>query len=83
MSCSVFARVIVALLAEAETPELEHLWVITNDQPCTAGERWKGEDGQHSETNEEHRYADEHNRHPRRKIESEFGPRSVQRRIDR
>ena len=36
LMCSVFARVIVALLAEAEAPQLKHLWVFTDDQPCTA-----------------------------------------------
>lgn len=31
--CSVFARVIVGLLTEAQPPELEHLRVFTNDEP--------------------------------------------------
>jgi hypothetical protein len=29
--CSVFARVIVALLVEAQAPELKHLWVFADD----------------------------------------------------
>ena len=35
-NCSVFARVIVGLLVEAKAPELEHLWVFADDQPCAA-----------------------------------------------
>jgi len=83
LNCSVFARVIIALLAETETPELEHLWVVANDEPSTAGQRWKGQDCQHSEPNEENRYADEYDRHPCCKIETKLGSRSIQRLIDR
>jgi hypothetical protein len=42
LSCSVFARIIVALLAEAEAPELEHLWVIADDEPRAACKSWEG-----------------------------------------
>ena len=66
--CSVFARVIVALLAEAEAPQLKHLWVFTDDQPCAARECWKAKDCQHSETDEENRHADKHDGHPCREV---------------
>jgi hypothetical protein len=81
--CSVFARVIVGLLVEAEAPESEHLWVFTDDEPCTNRERRKGHHRQQAKPNEENRYADEYDRHLSCKIEAKFGSRSIQRLIDR
>ena len=66
--CSAFARVIVALLAEAEAPQLKHLWVFADDQPCAARECWKTQDRQHSEPDEENRHADKHDGHPCREV---------------
>src|SRR5580698_7474810 len=43
LSCSLFARVIVALLVEAQAPELKHLWVFANDEPCADCEAGKGQ----------------------------------------
>src|SRR5271168_5582587 len=83
LSCSVFARVIVGLLVEAEAPELEHLWVFTNDEPRAHGKRGEGEHRQETKPNEENRYADEYDRHPCCKIETKLGSRSIQRLIDR
>src|SRR5260370_35465631 len=40
-NCSVFTRVIVALLVEAQAPELKHLRVFANDKPCGDSECWK------------------------------------------
>jgi hypothetical protein len=53
--CSVFARVIVGLLVEAEAPELEHLWVFADDEPRAARHHWKTNDGNQSEPNKENR----------------------------
>src|SRR5579875_2280081 len=64
--CSIFARVIVGLLAEAETPELEHLWVFADDKPRAGGKCREAQNGQQSETDEENRHAHEHDDHPRR-----------------
>src|ERR1700733_9238024 len=83
LNCSLFARVIVGLLAEAETPELEHLWVFADDEPCARGECWKGDHRQQAKPNEENRYADEYDRHPCCEVETELGSRTVQRLIDR
>src|ERR1700678_2818586 len=77
--CSVFARVIVALLAEAQAPQLEHLWVFADAKPRAARHHWETEYGNHSEPNEENRYRDECDRHPCREIQAKFGPRSIQR----
>jgi len=63
LSCSIFARIIVALLVEAQ--ELKHLWVFADNQPRAAREHWKAEYGQHSEPNEENRHTYERDRHPR------------------
>src|SRR5580658_4974585 len=81
-NCSLFARVIVGLLAEAEAPELEHLWVFANDEPSANRKRGKGQHRQKTEPNEENRYADEYNRHPCCEVETELGPRTIQRLID-
>src|SRR5215472_7934863 len=78
-SCSVFARVIVRPLVEAQAPQLEHLLVFTNDEPRCNSERGKCHHRQETKPNEENRYADEYNRHPCGKVESELGSRSVQR----
>jgi hypothetical protein len=59
-SCSVFTWVKVALLAEAEAPELKHLWVFADDKPCAAGQSWKAKDCQHSEPEEKNRHRDEY-----------------------
>ena len=77
-----FARVIVGLLAEAQAPELEHLWVFADDEPCSNRKRWKGHHRQQAEPNEENRYADECNRHPCCEVEAELGSRTIQRLID-
>ena len=82
LACSVFARVIVALLAEAQAPELEHLWVFANDEPCANGKRGEGHHRQQAKPNEENRNADEYDRHPCCKIETKFGSRTIQRLID-
>src|SRR5229473_1723461 len=66
--CSVFARVIVALLGEAQAPQLEHLWVFADDQPRCNSKRGKGHHRQQAKSNEENRYADEYDRHPCCKI---------------
>src|SRR6185437_1054593 len=79
LACSVFARVIVGLLTEAQTPELEHLWVFTDDEPRGDSERGKSHHRQESKPNEENRYADEDNRHPCCEVEAEFGSRTSQR----
>src|SRR5260370_40514297 len=63
-NCSAFARVIVALLVEAQAPQLEHLWVSADDEPCAARHYGKTENSQHSDTNEEDRYRHENDRHP-------------------
>jgi hypothetical protein len=83
LACSVFARVIVGLLAEAQAPELEHLWVFANDQPCTHGQRGKSNHRQQPKPNEENRYADEDDRHPCAEVQSELGSWPVKRLIDR
>src|SRR5271156_5094899 len=83
LSSSVFARIIVASLVEAQAPELKHLWVFADDQPCAAREHRKCEDCHDSETNEENRYTDERDRHPGREVEPELGSRPVQCLIDR
>src|SRR5580658_2628259 len=83
LSCSVFARVIVRLLVEAEAPELKHLWVFADDEPCAACESWETENGQHSEPSEENRNRHKHDDHPRRKLKPELGSRPVQSLIDR
>jgi hypothetical protein len=57
--------------------------VFADDQPCARGKRWKAENSHYSEPNEENRYADEHNRHPRRELKTELGSRPVQSLIDR
>lgn len=64
-------------------PELEHLWVFANDEPRANGKRGKSYHRQQAKPNEENRYEDEYDRHPCCKIESELGPRPVQRLIDR
>ena len=80
--CSVFARVIVGLLAEAQAPELEHLWVFADDEPRAHGKRGKGHHRQQAKPNEENRYADEYDRHPCCEVETELGSRPIQRLID-
>ncbi len=50
---ALFARIIVALLLEAQSPELEHLGVVANDQPRAEQQRGKGEDGKPFETGKE------------------------------
>src|SRR5438270_1287590 len=75
--CSVFARVIVGFLAEAQAPELEHLWVFTNDEPRGGSQRGEGHHRQQTKPNEEDRYADEDNRHPCCEVEAQFGPRTI------
>ena len=82
LCCSLFARVIVALLVEAQAPKLKHLWVFADDEPCAARHHWEADDGQYSEPNEENRYADECNRHPCCEVEAELGSRTIQRLID-
>src|ERR1700744_1857026 len=81
--CSVFARVIIRLLVEAQAPELKHLWVVTDDEPCADSKRRKRHHRQQAKPNEENRYADEYDRHPCCKIETKLGSRSIQRLIDR
>src|SRR6185437_13486400 len=82
-ACSVFARIIVGLLTEAQAPELKHLWVFANDKPCSRCKRGKSQHRQQAEANEENRYADEYDRHPSCEVETQLGPRPIQRLIDR
>src|SRR5579875_1719658 len=82
LCCSVFARVIVAFLAEAQAPELQHLWVFANNEPGRDSERRECHHRQQAKANEENRYADECDRHPCCEVESELGSRPVQRLID-
>src|SRR5579875_3157958 len=81
--CSVFARVIVAFLVEAEAPELKHLWVLPHDEPCGDCERWKREHCEQTKPNEENRYADEDNRHPCAEVEAQLGSWPIERLINR
>src|SRR5215469_10997004 len=78
-SCSVFARVIVRLLVEAQAPQLKHLWVFANDEPCSDGKSGESDHCKQPKPNEENRYADEYNRHPCGKVEAQLGPRPVHR----
>ena len=71
--CSIFARVIVGLLAEAETPELEHLRMFADDEPRARSKRWEAKNRQQSEPNEENRYRHKHNDHPCRKLKAQLG----------
>src|SRR5271168_3014866 len=73
LDCSVFAWVIVALLVEAQAPELEHLWVFADDQPRAARHHRKADYCQQSKPNEENRYRDEYDRHPCCEIEAKLG----------
>src|SRR5258706_15088961 len=63
-NCSLFARVIVGFLVEAQAPELEHLWVFADDEPCRTYKHREAENRQDSEPNEENRYRHENDRHP-------------------
>src|SRR6185437_12705585 len=81
--CSVFARVIVGLLAEAQAPELKHLWVFANDEPRGNSKRGKGHHRQQAKPNEENRYADDDNRHPCAEVQSELGSWPIERLINR
>src|SRR6185437_3516136 len=83
LACSEFARVIVGLLAEAQAPELKHLWVFANDEPCRNCKRGEGQHRNQTKTDEENRYADEYDRHPCCEVETELGSRPIQRLIDR
>src|SRR6266702_2528723 len=80
--CSVFTRVIVGPLAQAQSPKFEHLRMFADDQPCTHGKRRESDHRHHAEPNEENRYADEYDSHPCCEVESEFGSRSIQRLVD-
>src|SRR5579875_3762946 len=80
--CSMFARVIVALLAEAQSPEGEHLWVFAHDEPSGDRERWKGEHCQKAKADEENRYTDDDDRHPCAEVEAELRSGPVERLID-
>ena len=60
-----FAWVIVALLLQAQGPELEHLRVLTDDEPCANQQRGKGADGKPFKAGEENRHCQEHDGHPR------------------
>ena len=82
-NCSVFSRVIVGPLAQAQAPKLEHFRVFANDQPCSADKRGETDDRYYAEPHEENRYADEYDRHPCCKVEAELGSRTIQRLIDR
>src|SRR6266849_113169 len=61
--CSVFARVIVAPLSEAQAPELEHFGMFPDDEPRCAHHQGKAEDRQHAKPNEENRHRHESDRH--------------------
>ena len=82
-SCSALARVIVALLVEAQAPELKHLRVFADDQPRRDGKRWKSQHREQAEADEENRYADEDDSHPCCEVQTELGSGPVQRLIDR
>ena len=62
---ALFARVIVALLSQAQGPQLKHLWVFANDKPRTEQERWKCKDRYPLEPSEKDRHCNEHDGHPR------------------
>jgi hypothetical protein len=62
---ALFARVIVAPLLQAQRPELKHLGVLANDEPCSKQQRRKAEDSEPFEPGEENRHRDENNGHPR------------------
>jgi hypothetical protein len=67
---ALFSRVIVASLLQAQGPELEHLGVLANHQPCAYHQTWEAEDGKPFETGEENRHRDENNGHPRWQFET-------------
>src|ERR1700742_4576658 len=80
--CSEFARVIVALLLEAVPPQLEHLWVLADDEPRRRDECWKACKGQHAKAHEEHRDRNKDDHHPRPEFQAELGSRTIQCPID-
>ena len=82
LPCSVFARIIVGFLTEAQAPELEHFRVFANDEPRADSERRESHHCQESKPNEENRYADEDNRHPCCEVEAELGSGTIQRLVD-
>ena len=57
---ALFARVIVTPLPQAQGPELEHLGMFANDEPCANHQGRKGEDREPFETGEENRDRYEH-----------------------
>jgi hypothetical protein len=61
---ALFTRVIVALLFQAQRPELKHLGVVANDEPCAYRQSWKGTKRQPLTTCKEDRYRDKPNGHP-------------------
>jgi DNA-binding transcriptional LysR family regulator len=62
---ALFAWVIVAPLLQAQRPQLKHLRVLTDDQPCAHQQRGEAKYGKPFETGEENRHRDENNGHPR------------------
>src|ERR1700733_12307770 len=80
--CSVFARVIIGPLVEAQAPELEHLWVFADDQPTTCREQRERDDREQSETGEESQYRDHHDGQPGGQVKTELFARLIERLID-
>src|SRR6185437_12132312 len=83
LACSVFGRVIIGLLTEAQAPELKHLWVFANNEPSPHSQCGEGHHRQQAKPNEENRYADEDDRHPCAEVEAKLGTWPVERLIDR
>src|ERR1700679_428358 len=79
LAFSLFAWVIVALLAQTQAPQLEHLWVFANDEPCTYREARQGHHREQTKPDEENRNADEYDRHPCCEVQAKFGPWTIQR----
>ena len=73
----------MGLLAEAQAPELKHLWVFANDEPCSSYQYGEADEGENAKTNEENRYREKDNNHPRRQFQAELCSGSVHRLIDR
>ena len=78
-----FARVIVALLGPAQTPQLEHLWVFADDDRTNNGDRDEQNDGQNEIPKQESQQRGNHNAHPDWQAQTELLPGFVEGLIDR
>ena len=83
LSSVFFSWVIVGLLEKAVAPKLEHLRVLADGEPRSSYQYWEADEGQNAKTNEENRYRDKDNNHPRRQFQAGFCSGSVHRLIDR